>query len=94
VNSGYEEGVLAGQADREDGYRADYRNSYAYQDANFGYTGMYVGQSDYNHYFREGFQRGYEDGYNGAYRYGSNTGGTLGILSTVLSTILNLQQLR
>ncbi len=45
VNSGYEEGVRAGQADREDGYRADYRNSYAYQDANYGYTGMYVGQN-------------------------------------------------
>ena len=97
VNSGYEEGVRAAQADREDGFRGDYRNSYAYQDANYGYNGMYVAQSDYNYYFREGFRRGYEDGYNtngNNYRYGSNSNGTLGILSTVLATILNLQQLR
>ena len=72
MNLGYEEGVRAGQADREDGFRGDYRSSYAYQDANYGYTGMYVGQTDYNYYFREGFRRGYEDGYNSSYRYGSN----------------------
>jgi hypothetical protein len=94
VNSGYEEGVLAGQADRQDGYRADYRSSYAYQDANYGYTGMYVGQNDYNYYFREGFRRGYEDGYNSRYQYGTNSNGTLGILTSVLSAILNLQQLQ
>ena len=55
---------------------------------------MYVAQTDYNYYFRQGFQRGYEDGYNSTYRYGTNNNGTLGILSTVLSTILNLQNLR
>jgi hypothetical protein len=94
VNLGYEEGVRAAQADGEDGFRGDYRSSYAYQDANYGYTGMYVQQSDYNYYFREGFRRGYEDGSSNSYRYGSNANGTLGILSTVLSAILNLQQLR
>lgn len=94
VNLGYEEGVRAAQADREDGYRGDYRSHYAYQDANYGYTGRYVAQSDYNYYFREGFRRGYEDGYSNSYRYGSNNNGTLGILGAVLSTILNLQNLR
>jgi len=94
VNQGYEEGVRAAQADREDGVRGDYRNSYAYQDANYGYSGRYVAQSDYNHYFREGFQRGYDDGFSNRYRYGSNSNGRLGILATVLSAILNLQQLR
>ena len=94
MNSGYDEGVRAALADREDGFRGDYRTSYAYQDANYGYTGMYVAQSDYNYYVREGFRRGYEDGFNSSNRYGSNSNGTMGILSTVLSAILNLQQLR
>lgn len=94
VNYGYEEGYRAGQADRQDGYRADYRNAYAYEDANYGYTGMYVDESEYNYYFRQGFQRGYEDGYNSRQQYGSNANGTLGILANVLSAILNLQPLR
>ena len=63
VNYGYQEGVLAGQADRQDGWAPDYQNSYAYQDANYGYDGSYVNQADYNYYFRQGFQRGYNDGY-------------------------------
>jgi hypothetical protein len=94
VNNGYEEGVRAGQADRQDGFRGDYRTSYAYQDANYGYSGMYVAQTDYNYYFREGFRRGYEDGFGNSSRYGTSSNGTMGILATVLSTILNLQQLR
>jgi hypothetical protein len=94
INLGYEEGYRAGQADRQDGYRADYRNAYAYEDANYGYTGMYVDQSQYNYYFRQGFRRGYEDGYYSRTRYGTNLNGKLGILATVLSALLNLQPLR
>src|SRR5690606_35965286 len=36
VNHGYEEGLRAGRADRQDGWRYDYRGSYAYQDASYG----------------------------------------------------------
>jgi hypothetical protein len=93
VNHGYEEGVRAGQADRQDRQRANYRDSWAYRDATLGYTGMYVPQADYTHYFREGFRRGYEDGYNSQSRYGTNVNGTFNLLSTVLGTILNLQDL-
>jgi hypothetical protein len=46
----------------------DYRDCYAYQDANFGYDGYYEDQGAYNHYFREGFRRGYEDGYYSRYQ--------------------------
>ncbi len=96
VNLGYQQGALAGQADRQDRGRADYRNSYAYRDANYGYNGNYVAQSDYNAYFREGFRRGYEDGYNtrttyGNYNYNNNTGSILG---NVLNTILGLTKLQ
>jgi hypothetical protein len=94
VNNGYEEGYLAGQADRQDGWRSGYRDSYAYEDANYGYNGFYVPQNDYNYYFREGFQRGYEDGYNSQSQYGRSYNGKYEILGTLLAQILNLTALR
>jgi uncharacterized membrane protein YeaQ/YmgE (transglycosylase-associated protein family) len=93
VNYGYAQGYRAGQADREDGWGYNYKDSYAYQDANYGYSGMYMDQNEYNHYFREGFSRGYEDSYNSRYQYGSNSGGNYSILGTVMSQILNFQSL-
>jgi hypothetical protein len=94
VDYGYQQGYEAGQADRQDGWAADYRNSYAYSDANYGYAGSYVNQSDYNYYFRQGFQRGYNDGYYSRSQYGTSLNGSPSILSTVLSTILSLTSLR
>jgi hypothetical protein len=94
VDAGYAEGYRAGQADRADGYRFNYRDSFAYQDANFGFNGMYVDQSEYNHYFREGFERGYQDGYYSRNQFGTVSGGRMNILSTVLNAILALQSLR
>ena len=93
VNNGYEEGYLAGQADREDGWSRGYRNSYAYEDANYGYNGLYVSQPDYNYYFRQGFEKGYSDGYNSRSQYGRNVNGTYQILANLLSQILNLRSL-
>jgi hypothetical protein len=91
VNYGYEEGYRAGQADREDGWRGDYQDSYAYQDATAGYDGYYVNMGEYQHYFREGFRRGYEDGYYGRSQYGRYSNGSYGILGAILSQILNFQ---
>lgn len=93
VNYGYAQGSRAGQADREDGWGYNYKDSYAYQDANYGYNGMYMDQNEYNHYFREGFSRGYEDSYNSRYQYGSNSGGRYSILETIMSQILNFQSI-
>jgi hypothetical protein len=94
VNDGYEQGFYAGQADREDGWRnGSYRDSYAYQDASYGYNGYYVNQDEYQYYFRQGFQRGYEDGFNSRYQYGNYSNGKYAILATVLSQVLNLQNL-
>jgi flagellar biosynthesis/type III secretory pathway protein FliH len=93
VNSGYGEGFRAGQADREDGWRSSYRDSYAYQDASFGYTGHYVDPDEYCYYFREGFQHGYKDGYRSRFRYGSYVDGKYTILAAVLAQILDLQPL-
>jgi len=92
VNLGYEEGVRAGQSDREDRWRADYRNTYAYQDATYGYNGYYVDLNEYRYYFREGFRRGYEDGYYGRTRYGTYSNGGFSLLGAILNAILNLQR--
>jgi hypothetical protein len=94
VNYGYEEGFRAGKADRDDRWSFNYEDSYAYRDANYGYSGYYVSRGDYNYYFREGFRRGYEDGYNSRYRYGRLADGTPSILETILSQILNFQSIR
>jgi len=94
VNYGYAQGFRAGRAAQQDRWTSGYQDSYAYQDANYGYDGYYVGQDDYNYYFREGFSRGYEDGYNTRYQYGRYSGGSYSILGTILSQILNLQSLR
>jgi hypothetical protein len=94
VNYGYQEGVRFGQADRQDGLPADYRNSFAYQDANYGYSGYYVDQADYNYYFRQGFQRGYSDGYYSRSQYGTALTSSPSILATLLTSILGLTSLR
>ena len=93
IRYGYQEGYRAGRADRLDGWRPDYRNAYAYQDANYGYYGYYVNPREYNYYFRQGFRRGYDDGYGRSYRYGNYVDGNYLILQNVLSAILNLQHL-
>jgi hypothetical protein len=94
INYGYAEGFEAGQADRMDGWGFKFEDSYAYQDANYGYIGYYVDQADYNYYFREGFRRGYEDGYRNRYQYGRYDNGTHRILDGILGGILILQALR
>jgi hypothetical protein len=93
IRYGYDQGVRAGEADRLDGWRSDYRDNFAYQDAAYGYNGYYVSPGEYSYYFRQGFRRGYEDGYGRAARYGRMYGGNYDILSTVLQAILNLQPL-
>jgi len=94
VNYGYEEGFRAGRADQDDRWGSNYKDSYAYRDANYGFSGYYVNRDDYNYYFREGFRRGYEDGYNSRYRYGRFADGNPSILETILTQILNFQSIR
>ncbi len=91
INFGYSEGLRAGRADRMDGWRFDYRSSYAYRDANYGYYGFYVDQSEYNYYFRQGFERGYADGYYGRRRYGRYYNGADILYAPVMSTIFSFQ---
>jgi hypothetical protein len=93
VNAGYQQGFRAGNADRQDHSKANYRTTVAYRDANYGYSGSYVNQDDYNYYFRQGFSRGYDDGFNRRSQYGNASNGSGSILGTVLSSILGLQRM-
>ena len=94
VSYGYQQGYYAGRADRQDGAPANYARLFAYQDANYGYNGLYVPQGDYNSFFRQGFVRGYQDGYGSAMRYGTFSNGSASILSNILSSILGFVPIR
>jgi len=89
INYGYEEGFYAGRADRMDRWGYNYRDAYAYQDANYGYYGYYVDQGTYNYYFREGFRRGYDDGYYSRYQYGHRYNNGYSANDSLLRIILN-----
>ncbi|TAK39817.1 MAG: hypothetical protein EPO30_01235 [Lysobacteraceae bacterium] len=92
VDLGYREGLRAGQADRYDRWHDDYRRSFVWMDASYGYRPGYVSRSEYNYYFRQGFQRGYEDGYYDRYRYGRRVNGEVIIIDAILRAILDLQR--
>jgi len=91
VNNGYQQGIRAGQADRNIRRRNSYNSSSVYQSGNYGYQ-SYVDSRQYQYYFQQGFERGYQDGYNSRYQYGTNNNGAFNILGTILQGILNLQQ--
>ena len=91
VNYGYDQGYRFGQADRQDRSPFNCENSFAYQDANYGYNGFYVDRDDYNFYFREGFRRGYEDGYRRQTQFGMYVNGRATILDAVLGSVFNFQ---
>ncbi len=94
INYGYEEGYYAGRADRMDRWGFNYRDAYAYQDANYGYSGYYVDRGTYNYYFRQGFSRGYDDGYYSRYRYGRHNNNNYSLNDSVFRLILNFSNWR
>lgn len=81
VNCGYEQGFLNGRAARQDRWRSNCEDSYAYQ-------------GEYNYYFREDFRRGYEDGSHTRYQYGSDWNDKYTVLGALLGSILNMESLR
>ena len=76
---GYDEGYRAGQVDRANGERANFRDETVYQEATVGYESQHGMLSYYRQQFRAAFVRGYEDGF---YNRDSNSrrgiGGILG----------------
>lgn len=91
VNRGYQQGVRAGQADRNSRRNYNYGNSPVYRSGNYGYQ-SYVDSRQYQYYFQQGFERGYQDGFNSRYQYGTNNNGAFNILGSILQGILNFQQ--
>ena len=63
MNIGYRQGFNAGRNDRANGERFNYRDEFAFRNANNAY--------------REGFRRGYEEGYRTRFNRGI-LGGFLG----------------
>jgi hypothetical protein len=91
INVGYEQGMQAGRADREDSRGYDFENADDFRSGIYGYSGSYVDSSEYSYYFREGFRRGYEDGYYSRFAYGSYSDGRYSILDSILRSVLNAQ---
>ncbi len=92
ANHGYEQGVRAGQADREDRWsRGRYQDSLAYDDATYGWNGAYVEVGEYRYYFRQGFQRGYQDGMSRRFQYGVTSNGHFSLLSGVVNAIISIR---
>ena len=64
LNAGYNEGVKAGNNDRQNGRHSDYRDFDAYQRATKDYSSRLGDRELYRRYFREAFENGYNaDGY-------------------------------
>jgi hypothetical protein len=80
---GYDEGYRAGQVDRANGERSDFRDESVYQEATAGYQSQHGMLSYYRQQFRAAFVQGYEDGYRNR---DSNTrrGGIGGILGDIV----------
>ena len=62
-DTGYRDGVTAGQYDRGRNVRSDFEGTDAYRNANHGYGRSYGESGAYQAQYRTGFQRGYQDGY-------------------------------
>jgi hypothetical protein len=90
VRSGYEQGLRAGQNDRNSRRRSSWTSNSEYRSGSYGYD-SHVARNQYQHYFQQGFQKGYQDGYNSRSQYGSNNNGSGSILGTILNQILNIQ---
>ena len=59
LNAGYNEGISAGNNDRQNGRQSDYRDSDVYQRATKDYSSRLGDRELYRRYFREAFESGY-----------------------------------
>ena len=65
-DSGYRDGITAGQADQRRNGSPNYRDTDAYRNADLGYKPSYGDREQYRQQFRDGFERGYQDGRGGS----------------------------
>lgn len=62
-DTGYRDGVTAGQYDRSRNVRSDFENTDAYRSADHGHGTSYGERAAYQNQYRTAFERGYLDGY-------------------------------
>lgn len=62
-DTGYRDGVTAGQYDRGRNSRPDFEATDAYRNGNHGYGNGYGESASYQAHYRTGFERGYRDGF-------------------------------
>ena len=78
LNAGYNEGIRAGNDDRQNRRQSDYRNSNAYRRATQDYNSRLGNRGLYQRYFREAFETGYNSNGNGYNSNGNNQGNRIG----------------
>jgi hypothetical protein len=62
-DTGYRDGVTAGQYDRGRNSRSDFQATDAYRNGSHGYGNAYGESASYQEHYRTGFERGYRDGF-------------------------------
>jgi hypothetical protein len=72
LNAGYDEGVRAGNNDRQNSRHNDYRDFDVYQEATKDYNSRLGDRELYRRYFREAFENGYNSNGDGWGDYGRN----------------------
>ena len=86
-NSGYEEGFLAGQAARYNGYNESaYNDPYFSEDAGYGYGAYSICLNRQRRLLSDGYERGYQDALNRNNIYDAQNGGDVDLVSLMLSS--------
>jgi hypothetical protein len=76
-DTGYRDGVTAGQRDQGRYARSNYRDSDLYRNADLGYQPSFGDKNAYRLKFQDGFERGYQDGYGQSRSMTDRTGSYL-----------------
>jgi len=76
-DTGYRDGVTAGQRDQGRYARSNYRDSDAYRNADLGYKPSFGDKNAYRLKYQDGFERGYQDGYGQSRSMTDRTGSYL-----------------
>ena len=94
INYGYQEGFHSGAADRQDGWRSNYRGSYAYQDANYGYTAITLSKTTTTTTSARDSVEAIKTATTAGIGMASIRNGSYSMLDAILSQVLGFQPIR
>jgi hypothetical protein len=90
-NSGYEQGYMAGQAARYNGYSGSaYEDPYFFENDGYGYGAYSISMNRQRRCLSEGYERGYLDALDRNDEYDSQFGGDVDLVSLMLSSVLGM----